>query len=383
MAARQVTLSRYGQTMAAIPGFTHPRVAVIFGGVGPEHGVSCLSARSITSALVDLGFPVTCIGISPEGVWRKVAVEDVLSFSVVDNVLPFVSSDGHPVQLSMDPTLPGFHVDREFISCRVAFPIVHGVGGEDGQLQGVLDSAGISYVGSGVEASAISMNKVTTKRVVQSSGVGGGTWIEVTPATSPREVSSLAAELGSDAYFVKPASGGSSAGITKVSASSDLREAIRAAFSVSDRVIIEAAISQPRELEVAVLDVGGSLSASPVGEIRLHPDFEFYDFTAKYLAHGAELVVPADLDPEIANEIRTRAIDIFRLLGCRDYARVDFFLDKDSTIIFNEINTAPGFTDISMYSRMWEAGGISFADLVHQLVANAGARSTSTPEAGS
>jgi D-alanine-D-alanine ligase len=367
--------------------FVPTTVGIIFGGVGPEHGVSCLSARSIARTLEERGFNLLCIGVSTSGHWFFVSPEIVKNYSILGGTMPSVSASGESVTLHLDPKGPGFLVGATFMPCEVVFPIIHGIGGEDGRLQGLLETAGIAYVGSGVEASAICMNKVTAKRLVQSIGVETGSWISV----NTREASgspvfdsmSVWNHFGGSALFIKPVSGGSSAGISHVSTQDDLDEAFAAAMQFSDLLIVEKGVTKPRELEVAILETNGGVQASPVGEIRVHPEFEFYDFEAKYLSDGAELVTPAELEPALAEYIRSTAIEVFRTLGCRDYARVDFFLNENSQLIFNEINTVPGFTSISMYSRMWAAGGIDFPDLVCQLVGNAAARSTSTPDVDS
>ena len=359
-------------------------IGIIFGGIGPEHGVSCLSARSIAREIQAQGYRPLCIGISMAGNWTIVPLETVRNYSIESDCLPRVSSGGESVTIRMDPQSPGFVVGGEFISCGVVFPIVHGLGGEDGQLQGLLETAGIAYVGSGIEASAICMNKVTAKRLVQSMGIETGTWLSVNSAEvsvdSGLDSAAVWNQLGGSIVFVKPVAGGSSAGISRVSDLAELRSAFTAASLISEQLIVERGLIHPRELEVAILETASGVQASPVGEIRVRPEFDFYDFTAKYLADGAELSTPAELEPDIAEQIRSAAVEVFRILGCRDYARVDFFLDENSQLIFNEINTVPGFTSISMFSRMWDAGGVDFSDLVRQLIGNASARSTKIPD---
>ena len=356
---------------------------MVFGGTGPEHGVSCLSARSIVIALESHGYVVHCFGITQSGQWVLVSNSTVTSYAISDSRLPIVNSTQQLVALSLDPSEPGFIVDDQFIPCPVVFPVVHGEGGEDGSLQGLFESAGISYVGSEVEASAVAMNKVTSKRIAQSLGIDTGNWLNVSDLGSTELATQLKFLFSDRPYFIKPVSGGSSAGITLVTHGVKLADALSAAGSVSDQIIIEEAIDSPREIEVAILETAGGTVASPVGEIKVRKEFDFYNFEAKYLDDGAELIAPAHMEIELSDRIRELALVIFKALGCRDYARVDFFVDDNARIIFNEINTIPGFTSISMFSRMWEAGGISFNDLVDQLVGNARARSTSRFEAGS
>lgn len=367
--------------------FLPTTVGIIFGGVGPEHGVSCLSARSIARAIEEQGFKLLCIGISTSGNWCAVPSEVVKNYAIIGGSLPGVSATGESVTVHLDPNSPGFVVGAEFMPCGVVFPIVHGIGGEDGQLQGLLQSAGIAYVGSGIEASAICMNKVTAKRLVRSIGIETGEWLSVNAldASEDSQFNSTRvwSHFGGSALFVKPVAGGSSAGITLVKEPGELDGAFAAATEISQLLIVEKGITKPREFEVAILETDLGVQASPVGEIKVHPEFEFYDFQAKYLSHGAELITPAEVEPDLADHIRSTAVEIFRTLGCRDYARIDFFLDEESQLIFNEINTVPGFTSISMFSRMWAAGGIDFPDLVRQLVGNAAARSTSIPDENS
>lgn len=369
-------------------------IALIFGGIGPEHGVSCISARSILMALEELDYLVLCLGVTSQGEWVRVPNSRVRDYSIVGSSLPQVQKDPDngalSVCLSLSTREPGFVIGSEFVTCSVAFPVIHGIGGEDGTIQGLLDSAGIAYVGSGVEASAISMNKVTSKRIAQSVGVEVGEWFSVDSVHSvdsvdSRELSQFTSALNAVGFplFVKPTSGGSSAGITLVHKQSELPLALQSATEISTHLIVEKALQSPRELEVAILQTDSGVTASPVGEIRIRSDFEFYDFEAKYIADGAELITPAELDQNISEQIQSTAIKVFQAIGCRDYARVDFFLTEDNRIIFNEINTIPGFTSISMYSRMWESAGLKFDSLVNQLVANASARSINMFPAGS
>lgn len=361
---------------------TQDTVALIFGGIGSEHGVSCLSARSILRALEAAQYEVMCLGICQSGEWAEVSKETVRQYVIDSGVMPEVKPGGSAVSLALNSRTPGFFIGSQFVPCRVVFPIVHGVGGEDGRLQGLLDSTGISYVGSGVEASAICMNKVSAKRVIGSVGIETGNWLSADGAGPTSDAEIIQEHFKDSAVFVKPVAGGSSSGITRVLPDGDLDAAISAARTISRQVIVEQALVAPRELEVAVLQTSTGLKASPVGEIKVHPEFEFYDFNAKYIDNGADLIVPAKLEPEVANRIQVAALRIFETIGCRDYARVDFFLDQDHRVIFNEINTAPGFTSISMFSRMWEAGGVDFYQLVDQLIGNAISRSTKIPDAG-
>jgi D-alanine-D-alanine ligase len=362
-------------------------VGIIFGGVGPEHEVSCLSASSVARAIQSQGFDLLCIGISTSGHWSAIPIDTVLGYATVREPLPSVSTTLDEVAIHVDPQSPGFLVGGKFISCNVVFPIVHGIGGEDGHLQGLLETVGIAYVGSGVEASAVCMNKVTAKSLVQNAGIETGNWMSINwrEGSGGENPSSswVWNHFGGSPIFIKPVAGGSSAGISRVTQPSEWEDSCDIASRVSDQLIIEMAVFGHRELEVAVLETESGIVASPVGEIKVRSEFDFYDFDAKYLSDGAELVTPAELDPIISEQVQSLAIDIFKIAGCRDYARVDFFLDRDSQVIFNEINTVPGFTSISMFPRMWAAGGVNLRDLIRQLIGNAAARSTNIPEADS
>lgn len=340
------------------------RVALVFGGRSPEHPISCLSAKSVHAALVELGHEVLCIGITRDGTWVEVAATEVESYNIgVDNS-PEVAPNDQAVHLVMDAQAPGIEIDGKFSPLSVLFPVLHGIGGEDGAIQGVCQSMEIPVVGSGVRASAICMNKLTTKELVRAAGIDAGDWFAQSDTgqliTPPMNVFPLP-------WFVKPVSGGSSIGITLVNELQDYEAACEQAFHTSADVIVERGLVHPRELEVGVLVGDSGPEASPVGEIKVKDQFGFYDFKAKYISDGADLIVPADLDPALVREVQYLAVQVFTLLGCTGYARVDFFLDGDR-IIFNEINTIPGFTQISMFARMWAQAGVSLPQIVDRLV---------------
>ena len=364
------------------PGRGSTPIALIFGGVGPEHSISCLSAQSVLEALISnrgdsWQESILCVGIAQNGSWHLVDASEVLSFTISGSELPVVPTNGPQVALRMNPVEPGFLVtgnaDTEFVACSSAFPVLHGEGGEDGQVQGALDAAGITFIGSGVNASALCSDKATTKQVLQQVGVNCGEWISVDHESQGEKALQV---FGDSNIFVKPATGGSSIGITRVTSERDIAGAIGIALSISPRVIIERAIPSPRELEVAVLTVDGEVVASPVGEIQLKSHFDFYDFEAKYIADGANLITPADLDTMVSERIQGIAVEVFKALGCRDFARVDFLLSPTGMLVVNEVNTIPGFTSISMYSRMWAAAGLTFEELIAQLERNAATRLT-------
>ena len=339
-------------------------VALVFGGRSPEHSISCLSARSVLSALLELGYKILCIGITSDGTWVEVSPFEVESYKITANHYPEVAKRDPVVRLVMNASVPGIEIDGEFSPISVVFPVLHGVGGEDGAIQGVCHSMGIPVVGSGVQASAICMNKLTTKELVRAAGVDAGNWF---PQSSAAMTVGPPRQAFPFPWFVKPVSGGSSIGISIVNQLQDYEQACQHAFHSCPDVIVEQGLVNPRELEVGVLVGESGVEASPVGEIKVKDQFSFYDFEAKYISDGAELIVPAELDPELMREIQRLAVHVFTLLGCAGYARVDFFLDGDR-IVFNEINTIPGFTPISMFARMWAHAGVSFPQIVDRLV---------------
>ncbi len=353
--------ARYGERMSSNLATC---VALVFGGRSPEHSISCLSAKSVLVALEDLGYCVTCIGITPSGNWVQVPSAEVAAYYITPDHRPEVAERDQVIRLVMNVSVPGIEIEGDFTPISVLFPVLHGVGGEDGAIQGLCQSMGIPVVGSGVRASAICMNKLTTKELVRASGIDAGDWFAQTFSALPLSPPTHTFPLP---WFVKPVSGGSSIGITMVERREDYEQACRAAFQTSRELIVEQGLLRPRELEVGVLVGESGVEVSPVGEIKVKDQFDFYSFEAKYISDGAELIVPAELDPELASEVARLAVQVFTLLGCAGYARVDFFLDGDR-IVFNEINTIPGFTTISMFARMWAQAGVSLPQIVDQLV---------------
>jgi len=354
----------YGEGMLFDSG---TRIALIFGGCGPEHSISCVSAKSVHKALVDLGHEVVCIGITRGGNWVEVPPAEVAGYVITADHYPEVVDRPETIRLVMNAAHPGVEINGEFIAVSVVFPVVHGEGGEDGAIQGLCQSMGIPVVGSGVRASAICMNKLNAKELVRAAGIDSGSWFGQKDSQAIRVPADDAFPLP---WFVKPVTGGSSIGITRIESLAEYEMACKEAFLSSNEVIVEQGLIRPRELEVGILVGEAGAQASPVGEIKVKENFEFYDFEAKYISDGAELIVPALLEPEVAHEVQQLAIRIFELLGCAGYARIDFFLDGER-IVFNEVNTIPGFTPISMFARMWAHAGIDFPRIVDQLVRSA------------
>jgi len=356
------------------------RIAVVFGGRSTEHSVSCVSAGSVLAAIDRDRYDVVPIGISREGKWVLTA-DDPGRFAITGDRLPEVEEAGASVVLSGDPTARGLtvhepgKVPEELGGVDVVLPLLHGPYGEDGTLQGLLELAGVPYVGSGVFASAAAMDKGHMKALLRAAGMPVGPYAVVTPReweSDPAAARETVAALGFP-VFVKPARAGSSVGISKVHGPEGVDDAIEAARSHDPRVVVEAAVDG-REIECGVLEGrgGGPPEASVPAEVVVGGGHEFYDFAAKYLpGEGTELVVPADLPEAVAEEVRALACRAFDVLGCEGLARVDFFVGHDGRVLVNEVNTMPGFTPVSMFPLMWKASGLDYPQLVDRLVQTA------------
>jgi D-alanine-D-alanine ligase len=362
-----------------------PRVAVVFGGRSTEHAVSCVSAGSVLAAIDRDRYDVVPVGISREGRW-VLAGDDPEKLAITGGELPEVPSEGAAVVLSGDPTHRGLavqeagQVPRQLGEVDVVLPLLHGPYGEDGTIQGLLELAGVPYVGSGVFASAAAMDKGHMKTLLQGAGLPVGPYAVVTPrawATDKAAVRETVAALGYP-LFVKPARAGSSVGITKVHAPDELDDAVEVAREHDPRVVVEAMLDG-REIECGVLEGlhGGPPDASLPGEVVVGGDHEFYDFAAKYLPdEGTDLVIPADLPDAVVAEVQALAKQAFEALSCEGLARVDFFVARDGRVVVNEVNTMPGFTPVSMFPLLWAATGIDYPALVDRLVQTALARPT-------
>jgi D-alanine-D-alanine ligase len=357
------------------------RVAVVFGGRSSEHAISCVSAGSILRNLDPQRFEVVAVGITPEGSW-VLTDGNPDALAITNRQLPGVSAEsGTALALPADPQRSGQLValppgaGQVLASVDVVFPVLHGPYGEDGTIQGLLELAGVPYVGAGVLASAAGMDKEFTKKLLTADGLSVGPYVVLRPsrpALHPEE-----RELLGVPVFVKPARGGSSIGVSRVSSWDQLPAAVANARQHDPKVIVEAAI-HGRELECGVLEMpDGTVEASTLGEIRVAGvrgrEDSFYDFATKYLDDAAELDVPAKVDDDVADAVRQLAIRAFKAIDCQGLARVDFFLTDDGPVI-NEINTMPGFTTISMYPRMWAASGVDYPTLLATMVDTALAR---------
>lgn len=381
-----------------------PRVLVVFGGTSGEHSISCLTAGGVLRALDRERYDVLAVGITRTGRWVEVS-DDPDHWALVDGVLPEIEDvpgrvvlpqAGDPPVAHVIPELPFDDAEdteasaapetavgplRDLGRIDVVFPLLHGPYGEDGTIQGMLELAGIRYVGAGVLASAVSMDKQFMKLVLSGQGIPVGPYTVIRPGEWERNVGTwqeTVATLGLP-VFVKPARGGSSLGISRVTSLDDLPAAVAAAQEHDPKVLVEAGIVG-REIECAVL--GGRNGEAPrvslPGEIKVvDDDHTFYDFDAKYLAEAsAELICPADLPEEVIDRVQDLARRTYEAVDCEGLARVDVFVTEDGDVIVNEINTMPGFTPISMYPRMWESSGMPYPQLVHELVQLALERST-------
>ncbi len=350
------------------------RVAVVFGGRSTEHAISCVSAGSILAALDRDAFEVVPVGISQEGRW-VLAADDPRALAIHDRELPQVK-DGAAVMLPGDPTRGGLVVvepgegNRALAGVDVVFPVLHGPYGEDGTIQGLLEMAGLPYVGAGVLASAAAMDKEFTKKLLAAAGLAVGAYVVLRQG---EELSADDQERLGLPVFVKPARGGSSIGISRVADWENLPAALALARSADPKVLVEAAVLG-REVECGVLEGerGGPPEASLPAEIRVvRAGHDWYDFEAKYLDDACEFDLPPDLPDPVIAAIRATACEAFTALDCAGLARVDFFVTPDHRIVVNELNTMPGFTSTSMFPWMWAETGMPYPELLARLIRTA------------
>ncbi len=340
---------------------TRQRLAVIFGGRSTEHEVSVTSARGVMREADAERFQVVPFGITKGGAWLT-PVESRKRLERVDagETRSIGEEEGEGL-LSYPQVL------AELSHADVVFPIVHGTFGEDGTLQGLLELADIPYVGSGVAASGVGMDKELMRAAFAHAGLPQPRYLVLRDgeARSPggETLRSIEAELGYPC-FVKPANGGSSVGVSKARSREDLNEAVATAARHDRKVLVEEAIDG-REVECAVLG-NAEPEASPLGEIRPHADF--YTYEAKYLDGSTDLIVPAEVSKETAARVQEHAVRAFQAVDCAGLARVDFFVTKEDTLRVLEVNTLPGFTPISMYPRLWQEAGLSYGALITRLV---------------
>jgi len=340
------------------------RVGVLFGGRSGEHEVSLISAASVIQALDPEKYEAIPIGITKDGRW--------LAGTAAHKMLPDILRSGERVMLSADPNVaalvPVSNSRPDALRVDVVFPVLHGTYGEDGTVQGLLDLAGLPFVGSGVLGSAVGMDKDMQKRLFLQAKLPVGDFLAVTRAEwekSRGKVLSAIREKFRFPVFVKPATLGSSVGMTKAHDAKELAAAMDLAAEFAQKILVERAI-RGREIEVSVLGNEDPKASIP-GEIVPHR--EFYDYAAKYLEEGTRLLIPAKLKRPQIKRFQEYAVRAFRALECLGMARVDFFLEhRTNRILLNEINTIPGFTSISMYPKLWEASGLSYRNLLDRLI---------------
>jgi D-alanine-D-alanine ligase len=339
------------------------RVGILFGGRSGEHEVSLASAASVIRGLDPDKYEAVPIGITKEGHW--------LIGAGAQKMLPEVLKGGQRVMMTADPTDAALvKLDGSGGGQRidVVFPVMHGTFGEDGTIQGLLDLAGLPFVGAGVLGSAIGMDKDVAKRLLQVAKIPVVPWITVHRyewESSPQDIQSAIEAKFAYPVFVKPATLGSSVGMTKAHSREELAPALNLAAEFAMKILVEQCVVA-REIEVSVLG-NHDPKASVPGEIVPHR--EFYDYAAKYLEEGSQILIPAQLKPTQVTKIQKYAVDAFRALELGGMARVDFFLEKEGGKIYlNEVNTIPGFTSISMFPKMWEASGLPFRKLIDKLI---------------
>ena len=337
-------------------------VAVVCGGVSSEHEISCVSAGSIMQAIDKTLFNPILIGITKSGRWKLLPADTKFEITGTgaNAKLPHISEEVNN-ENEIFWSRKGAFVNGKNLEIDVAFPILHGPFGEDGTIQGLFEMWSIPYVGSKVLASAICMDKSFAKAIFAAAGLKTvpGT---VTTNTEVEIPSSITYPL-----FVKPARGGSSRGTIKVKSAVELKSAISNASQFDQKVLVEQAI-KATEIECAILESGGKYWVSNPGQIKLAQKYEFYDFEAKYLDNSMQLVVPAQLDGAVLEQIKDLALRAFKAANCSGLARVDFFYSDKGEIFINEINTMPGFTPTSVYPKLMQQIGISYSELITKLL---------------
>jgi D-alanine-D-alanine ligase len=341
------------------------RLVLLYGGQSAEHEVSRVSAAHVLRAIDPARYQVDPVAITPDGRWQR-STATLAALEAGPEALPD-SLDTEGIALEPQQTLAPARVDQQV----VVLPILHGPRGEDGTVQGLLELADVAYVGCGVLASALNMDKAAAKVVASAAGLAVARWISARDAEiDDRLVARVGAELGWP-VFVKPANMGSSVGVSRADDPGELRTALAEATAFDEYVVIEEAIDG-RELEVGVIG-NEAPRASVVGEIV--PTHDFYDYEDKYVDGNAQMVIPADVPDAVSDQMRTLALQAFRALRCDGLARVDFFYEEGGRgLLFNEINTMPGFTPFSMFPSLWAATGLPYTELIDELVRLALAR---------
>ncbi len=372
--------------MNGTDGTRKPRVAVVFGGRSSEHSISCVTAGSVLAAIDTDAYDVIPIGITRDGRWVLESGDPQRLRLESTQQLPVVDGDGAAVALARvsggtDLVVSDAGKPPETLGeVDVVFPVLHGPWGEDGTIQGMLEMAGVRYVGAGVLASAVSMDKAYMKVVLGAAGLPLMPSITVTAREWAADPTAVRRRSDAQGYpaFVKPARGGSSLGISKVRSVAELDAALESALEHDPKVLVEVSAEGAREVECGVLqELDGTAQTSVPAEIRITDAHDFYDFEAKYLPGEATAIdLPADLPAATTAELQALAVRAFEAVGCEGLARVDFFVHPDGSLVVNEINTMPGFTPLSMFPQMWAASGVDYPALVDRLLQLALARET-------
>lgn len=360
-----------------------PRVALIFGGRSSEHAISCATAASVLSQINRERWDVVPVGISPHGHWVLMP-DDAEPLRIADGRLPQIPESRSTVVLPLPcgdrelRVVTAGERPQELGDIDVVFPLLHGPFGEDGSIQGLLELADLPYVGCGITSSALMMDKGYMKLVFAAAGLPMTPWVTIPDRRWQRDREAVLAEVRQLQLpvFVKPCRAGSSVGVTRVTSWDQLEEAIDVARREDPKVLVEQGVIGAREVECGVLGGhdGQPPRVSPVGEVVAAA--EFYDFEAKYLDEGTQIQCPADLPEDVSERLRELALVAYDAADCEGLARVDFFYTPEGNLLINEINTMPGFTPASMYPRVWEAGGLSYPDLIDELLTLALERKT-------
>jgi D-alanine-D-alanine ligase len=341
-------------------------VGILFGGRSAEHEVSVISAQGVMAAIDQDRFQAVPIGITKDGTWLTPRETQAALTAIRGKRMASLSATRQRREEQPGPGLTGRFL-TVLHKLDVLFPLVHGAYGEDGSLQGLLEMAGIPYVGAGVTASALGMDKALQQMVFRQVGLPVPSSLVVTWPQWKKERTAIAGQIESKLgypCFVKPANGGSSIGTVKARSRDGLTAGLAEALHYDRKALVEQAI-EGRHIECSVLG-NDDPQASPLGEIVFRR--EFYDYVAKYEDPSTRLIIPADLPREVSDRLRAMAIVVFKAIDCAGMGRVDFFLTQDSQPYVNEINTIPGFTPMSMYPKLWEAAGLSYSDLINRLI---------------
>lgn len=360
------------------------KVALVFGGVSPEHSISCLTAAGVFAAIDQTRYDVVGVGISRSGRWTQVPLEVLADYRIVDGIAPEVSEpdDDAVLMVTADGAEVATRSGGNLLDIRgvdVAFSLLHGPYGEDGTIQGQFEMMGIRYVGCGVTSSAVAMDKHFMRLAFEAAGLPVGPYVVVSDRRWRHERDEVLREIDALEFpvFVKPARGGSSLGISRVAEPEGLVAAIEEARGFDLKVVVEQGI-QGREIECAVLgdpSLPEGCDASPLGEVRVLSEDGFYDYQTKYFDEaGAALDIPAAVDDATSARIQELAKRAFVALDCEGLARADFFLTDGGEVFINEVNTMPGFTKISMFPQLWQSTGMTYEALVDRLIELALAR---------